>query len=974
MHSTHHIFRLAVAGLAIATAAACASKTEAGADAAATGAETTTTAETAGADAAADAVAGTDAAADTVADAAQDVAADTAADVAPDVAPDVVVDVAPDVVADVAPDVPVKPTPVAAGPSRGSSIAVSADDSIVVACNRDSGSVSVFKTTYTPGAPTVLTKTYDVPVGAEPWQVAIAPDSDTAWVVVRKDQKVVQIKGLKSMPTVGASVTVGSEPTGLALTPTGKYLAVANWVDGTVSLIDTASAKVFVTVDLNAALVATKSLGDIAARPGLAHPRSIAITNNGDDKDEDESMIVTEWYSQRAAEEAADGSNSDVARKGVVYRVSGKDMSVKVIDIPALADMGFKDQNGNVAGCYPNQVGAVTIAGDYAYVGSICASPKGPIGPFLGPANAVCATETDCPGKVAGSCVNLKCTTNCAADTDCGANGGKCTANKCEANAASAKTVIGNVLSVIDLKTNATVNSFNLNAKFRDAFDEKKLLDDNSRRNPLVITDIAFVPGTGIGYATANGADAVFRFKFNADATLAEVSSGVQPFIDLVNPNYDAKVGGRGPTGLAIPFTNSKAAFVNNDITRNITVADFATQEIAGGPTAPSVAKSADLPAAGSDAEKVLVGKRFFNTGLARWSLKGQALNACQTCHVDGLTDNITWYFARGPRQSVSLDGSFDSKDPKNQRIFNWTAIFDEVADFELNTRGVSGGVGAIVSKNTPPIGPADRIDIAALGHSGLNGSAAAAADPKSGVVTPPSVLEDWDRITKYVQAIRSPRGVSGLDKAKVDAGKTIYLDANCAGCHGGPKWTISKVFYAPSVDANKALLSKAWTPPQYFPAALLPAATATNRFMRFGGANAAAFDQIQCILRPVGTFKVCEKDVGIAEIRADMKTGAQGAEVDGNGYNPPSLLNLVAGAPYFHAGNARTLEAALSTVFEKHHTALAANFLQETDAAAKQAIVNKLVHFLLSIDEDQATVAAPATAGGTGGDFCTGP
>ncbi len=960
------------AAAAFASLAACGTEnaaTDAGATATDAAAETAA-AETAGGGdtgAAGDTATGAETAADTVADT---TAADTAV---PDTA------VADVVATDVAPtDTPPADTAVAPkilpGPSRGSSIAVSADDSIVVACNRDSGSVSVFKATYVAGAPTVLTKTYDVAVGKEPWQVAIMPDSESAWVILRADQKAVRIDGLKSMPKVGATVAVGSEPTGLALSPTGKYLAVANWVDGTVSMVVTAAATVVATVDLNAALVATKTLGDVQARPGLAHPRSIAITNNGDAVDEDESLLVTEFFSQQAQEEKADGSNADVSRKGMLYRISGKDMSVKVIDLPALADMGFKDQLGNVAGCYPNQLQAVTVHGTWALVSSICASPKGPIGPFTGPAAAACTKDDDCPGKVAGSCASSKCTTNCAADTDCGAFGGKCNANKCDPNQASTKTAMGNVLSIVDLKTDKQAHAFNLNAKFVAFFDDKKLADDNTRRLPLVMTDIDFVPDTDIGYVTANGADAVFRFKMNADGTLAEVGSGVQPFIDLANPAYDAKVGGRGPTGIAIPYVNKKAAFVNNDITRNITVADFATQEIAGGPQAPSVAKTADLPAAGSEEANVLLGKRFFNTGLARWSLKGQAWNACQTCHVDGLTDNITWYFGRGPRQSTSLDGSFNSKDPKDQRIFNWTAVFDEIADFELNTRGTSGGVGAIVHKNTPPIGAADRIDIAALGHAGLNGSAAAAADPKSGVVTPPSVLNDWAEITKYVQGLRSPRGVSSVDATKVAEGKAIYKDANCAGCHGGPKWTISKMFYAPSVDTNKKLLAKAWTAPQYFPASLLPAATVANRFMRFGGGNPAALDQVQCILRPVGTFKVAEPGVGIAELRADMKTPGQGAEVDGNGYNPPSLLGVATGGPYLHAGNARTLESLFSATFDKHHTALAANFLQESDPAKKAAIVQKLVHFLLSIDEGAAVIDAPATAGGTGGDFCATP
>src|SRR5450432_4163004 len=39
-------------------------------------------------------------------------------------------------------------TKVAAGPSKGSAIAVSPDDSVVVACNRDTGSISVLAMTY----------------------------------------------------------------------------------------------------------------------------------------------------------------------------------------------------------------------------------------------------------------------------------------------------------------------------------------------------------------------------------------------------------------------------------------------------------------------------------------------------------------------------------------------------------------------------------------------------------------------------------------------------------------------------------------------------------------------------------------------------------------------------------------------------------------------------------------------------------
>src|SRR5690348_1156401 len=77
------------------------------------------------------------------------------------------------------------PTSIAPGPSKGSAIAVSADDSIVVACNRDAGTVSVFAMKYSAsGAPTAQETEVDLGTGTEPWQVAIGPDGDTAWVIL----------------------------------------------------------------------------------------------------------------------------------------------------------------------------------------------------------------------------------------------------------------------------------------------------------------------------------------------------------------------------------------------------------------------------------------------------------------------------------------------------------------------------------------------------------------------------------------------------------------------------------------------------------------------------------------------------------------------------------------------------------------------------------------------------------------------
>ncbi|HSO31645.1 MAG TPA: YncE family protein [Labilithrix sp.] len=824
------------------------------------------------------------------------------------------------------------PLVIAPGPSRGSGIAISADDSVVVAVNRDSGSVSIFKTEFPEdGTPAKLTKYAELNVGAEPYQVVISGDSDAAYVVLRKDQKLVKITGLKGTPVIAGSVAVGSEPTGVALTPGGSRAWVANWVDGTLSGVDTASMKVTSTLDLNEALVGTKLLGEIKARPSLAHPRSVAITNNGDQNEADESIYVTEYFAQRTEGEADDGANADVAKSAIVYKVKLSDKSISTIKLAPLADMGFKDSTGGQAGCYPNQLQSITIQDKYAYVSSVCASPKGPVG----------AVTTVAPPDLS----NIKTTTH-------------------------------GVVSVIDLTTDTELagSTASLMQKFDAEYTKRKAADDNTRRYAGVPSDIAFVKGGGVAYVASNAADAVFRVQYDLTqaSKIAEVGAS-NMFINLSPADIAAGKGGQNPIGVATANSDKhkRFAFVANDVTRNVSVIDFNTQAVAGTPAAPSVEQSATMPTANSQEDRVRKGKHFFNTATGRWALKGQGWNGCASCHVDGLTDNVTWFFARGPRQTVSLDGTFSKKDPNDQRILNWTAIFDEVADFEGNTRGISGGVGAIVSDKAQPLDVAQRITNAS--HAGLSGSSEQLADPANPLaIDPASVLDDWQNIKAFVQTVRPPRKPSNLDGAKIAAGKTLFInDGSCIGCHGGDKWTISTRFYEPGLDATNALSTTAWTAPAGFPATLLPADD--QRFMRFANGNAAAFDQTQCILRPVGTFGKADAVMGqVVERRQDMTTPAQGNQPNGNGYNPPSLFGMQTGAPYLHSGGAATLESLFSNTFVEHYGTLAPNFLKESDPTERAAKVEQLVQFLLSIDADAATTAIPVPAGPQGGNFCS--
>ena len=107
-------------------------------------------------------------------------------------------------------------------------------------------------------------------------------------------------------------------------------------------------------------------LGDVAPRPALAHPRAIAVTDDGDSDDTDEVLFVTEFFSQQLlGDEPTSFFEFDVSRQGMVYRVTlGSTPTVETIAIAPVNDTGFKDYNGCTTGCFPNQLHAAELHGD----------------------------------------------------------------------------------------------------------------------------------------------------------------------------------------------------------------------------------------------------------------------------------------------------------------------------------------------------------------------------------------------------------------------------------------------------------------------------------------------------------------------------------------------------------------------------------------------------------------------------------
>lgn len=464
--------------------------------------------------------------------------------------------------------------------------------------------------------------------------------------------------------------------------------------------------------------------------------------------------------------------------------------------------------------------------------------------------------------------------------------------------------------------------TINLNALVEEQLAPKRFV--------AIPADIAFAPNSDFGYVASMASDAVLRVDWTQSPPVAGSPSGAS-FLPA----------SLSPTGIAISGTT---AYVYNEVARSVTVIDLAAQESVG------EVESAPQPVSAEDTD-ILRGQRFFNTGLARWSANGWV--SCAACHPFGTTDNVTWTFPAGPRQSVDLTATFDASGSV-QRILNWTAIFDEVHDFELNTRGVANGTGAIVSDaalnddGTPNL--AARIDFVGPGgvanpENGFNrGSAAAVA---AGGATP----EDWDQIEAYIRSLRSPHGRTVTD-GDPEAGRQVFLDAGCQNCHGGALWTLSERYYNPllGADASAVTLADAGVEDVGDVRADQVASTDTSTFSVIDVDANGPPHRHSCVVRRVGTFGATGDDGhGATEIR---QNGGNAQGVDG--FNVPSLLGIGMGAPFFHNGAAASLDELLSDTFGDHLRAGNQVFSPTDEQRAD------LVAFLQSIDDSTETIPVP--------------
>ncbi|MBA2543651.1 MAG: YncE family protein, partial [Deltaproteobacteria bacterium] len=555
--------------------------------------------------------------------------------------------------------------------SRSSTIALSEDGGRVAMVNPEDNSLAVFQTSDHARLSKLVT-------GGAPAAVVIAPDSTVAYVANRADGTVVRIAGIDGgTPAVDATVDVGSEPVALALSPSGKQLFVAELAEGRVSVIDTG------TMTLEGSF-------------RVDRPRALLVTNNGDDTDADETLVVTQFFGTPVPGK----ESKDDGRLGVVRTYSLANLEeTKQIELAPLLS-GFT--KGGVADAptlltSPNQLSAVAVANGRLYITSVSASPDGP---------------------------------------------------------ARFDNNVYPVVYVADLATGTEVRdasgSVNLARKIYDAIPSPSAA--SPRFIPGELSDIDFVADSNVAYAIGRAGDVMQRITFG---DTVEIGSTQNKQIDLAGNDAIGKC--QNPTGVVIDSARG-IAYVNCWLSRRLGVVDLSAQSM----TATFEAAPAPANAIESSVQR---GKRFYFTGRGRWSAAqqngakgGEGWSSCGSCHPDGLTDNITWVFGSGPRQTTSQDGSFShGAGAQKQRIFNWTGIFDEHHDFERNTRDVSGGLGAITS--APTLADCNQLDketqvaLAQAGAAigGLQKPLKELADDGTQALCG---HKDWDDIDNFVKTI----------------------------------------------------------------------------------------------------------------------------------------------------------------------------------------------------------------------------
>ena len=285
-----------------------------------------------------------------------------------------------------------------ATPSRSTTIALTSDETRLVVVNREANSVSIIQVKDAEGND-VAVKLAEIGVGEDPRCVAIHPNDNVAYVTngISGTVSVVDLV----LGRVVATIAGFTEPRGCALTPNGNLLYVANHTAGTVSIVVTSNP-------LNPVLDGAVDVG--------RNPTALAITNNGDDNDADETVFVTQIFAELNPNFVdpmfnGNGEGRDLGKQGVVqaFPAGNANPPITKITLAPIPDSGFSinrvapfnfcntvppaqslifcpDPNdltnplntNNPQGMFPNQLLSALIRGDRLYLPNIGAQPEPP--------------------------------------------------------------------------------------------------------------------------------------------------------------------------------------------------------------------------------------------------------------------------------------------------------------------------------------------------------------------------------------------------------------------------------------------------------------------------------------------------------------------------------------------------------------------------------------------------------------------
>jgi YVTN family beta-propeller protein len=790
-----------------------------------------------------------------------------------------------------------------------------------------------------------------IKVGDEPQGVAVDPNNRYAYVANAAEGTVTVIRITNPSPRrfrarvardLGrrGKFPTGAEPWNIVASPDGRRIYVAGSSQDSITVIDATQRVKRRGRGRRGRLVSPRVLGHVPLRGSACsrdadfhfQPRGLAVTRNST------KLFVTSFFAfQRPGLQQV----SDQGRQGIVCRINintrsrgpGARPAARIAILPR--DTGFTadktlDNVPDPVFAWPNQMQSIVIRGGQAFLPNIAASPEGP--------------------------QRFNNSTMAFVNVIDGIGGRR-------------------------QRDGSDGKFLNLHLGARTPEQGKKKL---FFANPWAI-GFTRQRGSGAAYVVSAGSDLLVKLNVSGNGTLS-FTGGPQTtrYIDLNDPAIPATSGrnaGKNPQGIVVNRSGTRA-WVNNFVSRNVSVVNLRTDRVI------RTIRYAALPRPGSLEEVVAVGAEMFFGSRGNFDrpagttvstgerLSSEGWQSCSSCHFKGLTDSVVWAFGSGPRKSLPLNASFNPSNRDQQKILNYSAVNDEVEDFDLNIRNVSGPgplAEAVACSEPPPptsnFSPNHGLIIGDNGNINtppcvINAIPAKAnADRPQVTVTLPgsntpvpaqTAMREWVR-----RAIRTPDGPfttrslgrTRLSAADVRAGETLFAQAGCAACHGGTLFSNSiKDYVSPPAAAE----------------------IANERMPLAPGTNPVGAPYVAKFLANIGSFNLgvpgqgndLGSNIGATELTTAGVNPANGqttppfeglgrdynGDGKGNGFTIPSLLGIDSAPPYYHNGACETLDCVLSNV--KHRTSTPAGGpSSRADALGSARDRAQVIAFLRSLD-----------------------